>query len=278
MGKFILCSGTRAEEPLRLEMTDTVLYTIEELSFYLYQNIYLITDDFFSESLISWLETETRHTLLAKKLRDLNGNKGSVKDKVICILCGSDYYTEKEMKELVVVMDKMEGLPLIKRRKLKADIYVQYKRYALAAKEYETIVESREASILTPAEYGELLHNYGVVLMYIGSLKEAALKMKEAYQFNQNKESLKSYLLILRMLGNTEQIEQEQNALLVSDEIVSELNQIMKEAESMELEHPNHLDYQKLYDAKEKQDAIKFYRELDHMLDKWIREYRNKMN
>ena len=46
----------------------------------------------------------------------------------------------------------------------------------------------------------------------------------------------------------------------------------------MELEHPNHLDYQKLYDAKEKQDAIKFYRELDHMLDKWIREYRNKMN
>ncbi|MBR3771625.1 MAG: hypothetical protein IKL07_05095, partial [Clostridium sp.] len=61
MGKFILCSGTRAEEPLRIEMTDTVLYTIEELCYYFYQHIYLITEEFFNESVIEWLEIQVKH-------------------------------------------------------------------------------------------------------------------------------------------------------------------------------------------------------------------------
>lgn len=47
MGKFILCSGKRAKEPYYVNVTDTVLYTIEELCYFLYQNIYLVADDFF---------------------------------------------------------------------------------------------------------------------------------------------------------------------------------------------------------------------------------------
>lgn len=278
MGKFILCSGTRAKEPLRIEMTDTVLYTIEELCFYLYQHIYLITEAFFSDYVISWLEEETGQKILAAKLRDLNRTQGSLKDKVICVLCSTDYYTEKEMKDLIVVMDKMEGLPLIKRRKMKADIYVKYERYLFAAREYETILSSKDASILTPEEYGNLLHNYAIVLMYIGSLKEAAVKMKEAYQSNQNPESLKSYLLILRLMGNTDKIDTEQKDLLVPEEMLLQLDEIVKEAESMESGNSYHASYQKLREAKENSDVIKFYRDLDGMLEKWICEYRNKVS
>ena len=268
MGKVILCSGRRAKEPLRIEMTDTVLYTIEELCFYLYQHIYLITEDFFSDYVISWLEAETGQKILAAKLRDLNRTQGSLKDKVICVLCSTDYYTEKEMKDLIVVMDKMDGLPLIKRRKMKADIYVKYERYLFAAREYEAILRSKDASILTPEEYGNLLHNYAVVLMYIVSLKEATVKMKEAYQ----------YLWTLRLMGNTDKIDAEQKALLVPEEIPSNLNEIVKEAESMESGNTYHASYQKLREAKENSDAIKFYRDLDSMLEKWICEYRNKVS
>lgn len=277
MGKFILCSGTRAQEPLRIEMTDTVLYTIEELCFYLYQHIYLITDDFFSNYVIDWLETQVNQKTLATKLRELRLNQGTLKDKVICVLCCTDYYTEKEMKELIVVMDKIEGLPLIKRRKMKADIYMKYERYLFAAKEYETILNSKEASILTSEEYGNLLHNYGIVLLYIGSLKEAAVKMKEAYQSNQNEESLKSYLLILKMMNVPATFQEEQKELLVSNELVSEIETIANESESMKTANPLHGEYQKLNQLKESSDMMKFYRELDGMLEKWIREYRNKV-
>lgn len=277
MGKFILCSGTRAKEPLRIEMTDTILYTIEELCFYLYQHIYLITDEFFSEPVIAWIEKEVELLELAKKLREYNSSNKTLKDKVISVLCSTDYYTEKEMKELIVVMDKMDGLPLIKRRKMRADIYVGYQRYVFAAKEYEGILESKEASILTADEYGNLLHNYALVLLNIGSLKDAAQKMKEAYQSNQNPESLKSYLLILRMLDN-ENAQEEQKDLAVPNEMLEMIDAIMKDAESMESTHASYQAYQKLLDSKKKHDAIKFYRDLETMLEKWISEYRNKVS
>lgn len=276
MGKFILCSGSRAKEPLRIETTDTVLYTLEELCYYLYQYIYLITEDFFSDYVISWLETQVDHKVLADKLRELNRTQGTLKDKVICVLCSTDYYTEKEMKELIVIMNKIDGLPFIKRRKIKADIYVKYERYLFAAKEYEAILQSKEASILTPVEYGNLMHNYGIVLLYIGSVKEAAAKMKEAYQSNQNEESLRSYILCLKMAGDMEVLESERKEFLVSEEMMEGLREIVKDAESMELNNPYHTAFRKLHDLKEKSDVIKFYRELDTMLTDWIREYRNK--
>lgn len=277
MGKFILCSGRRALEPLRIETTDSVLYTIEELCYYLYQHIYLITEDFFSEQIISWLENQVDKKELADKLRQLNRSQGTLKDKVICVLCSTDYYTEKEMKELILIMDKMDGLPFIKRRKIKADIYVKYERYLFAAKEYEAILQSKEASILTSVEYGNLLHNYGIVLLYIGSLQEAAAKMKEAYQANQNEESLKSYFLIRKMQGDTEILVREQKELMVSEEMLTALGQVLKDAESMELQNSYQAGYRKLQELKEKSDAIKFYRELDNLLEAWIKEYRNKV-
>lgn len=278
MGKFILCSGTRAEEPLRVEMTDTILYTIEEFCYYLYQHIYLITEDFFTEPVISWIETQLNMKELAAKLRELGRTGGTVKDKVICILCSTDYYTEKEMKELIVVMNKMDGLPLIKRRKIKADIYVQYERYLYAAKEYEDILNSKEASILTAAEYGNLLHNYAIVLLYIGSLKEAAAKFKEAYQSNQNPESLKEYLMVLKMMPDSEEFEKERKDLLVSDELMEEVERIFLEAASMELNNPYHIIYRKLSEWKENSDVLKFFQETDRVLEQWINEYRNKVS
>lgn len=277
MGKFILCSGTRAEEPLRVEMTDTILYTIEEFCYYLYQHIYLITEDFFTEPVISWIETQLNRKELASKLRELGRTQGTVKDKVICILCSTDYYTEKEMKELIVIMNKMEGLPLIKRRKIKADIYVQYERYLYAAKEYEDILNSKEASILTAAEYGNLLHNYAIVLLYIGSLKEAAAKFKEAYQSNQNPESLKEYLMVLKMLQESEELEKERKELLVSDALMEEIGKTFQEAASMELDNPYHSIYRKLCEWKENSDVLKFFQETHGVLEQWIVEYRNKV-
>lgn len=278
MGKFILCSGTRAKEPLRIEMTDTVLYTIEELCYYLYQHIYLITEEFFNESIFLWLETCVHHKELAEKLRKLNRNGGTVKDMVISVLCSTDYYSEKEMKELLVVMNKMEGLPLIKRRKIKADIYVSYERYMFAAQEYEAILNSKDASILTTEEYGNLLHNYAIVLLYIGSVQEAAQKFKEAYQSNQNVETLRQYLTVLFMLPNEMLRKKELEEIEVPSSLLEQVSKTITEANSMESDNSYHHVYQKLRELKEHSDVPRFFKETERVIEKWIGEYRNKVS
>lgn len=278
MGKFILCSGKRAKEPMHIEMTDTILYTVEEFCYYLYQHIYLITDDFFKEPIFEWLEQEAGMAELAEKLRELNRTNGTLKDKVVSVLCSTDYFSEREMKDLIAVMDKIEGLPMIKRRKIKADIYVTYERYAFAAKEYEAILESKEASILTAEEYGNLLHNYAIVLLYIGSISEAAEKFKEAFQSNQNPESLKEYYIALKMLPDRHILESEQKELQIPGEMEAEITQIFKEAESMELNNSYHAMYRKLSEWKEHSDVLKFFQETESILEQWIGEYRNKVS
>lgn len=281
MGKFILCSGKRAEEPLHIEMTDTVLYTIEELSYYLYQNVYLLADDFFKEPILVWLEQQVGKPELASKLRELNRTNGTLKDKVVSVLCSTDYYSEREMKELITIMTKIEGIPLIKRRKMKADIYVHYGRFAFAAKEYEAILNCTEASILTAEEYGNLLHNYAIVLLYIGSIQEAADKFKEAYQSNQNLESLKEYLMVLKMLqgvgkdGNL--LDEERKEFNVSDELIQEIEQFFADARSMEQNNSYHAIYRKLNELKEHSDVIKFFQETESILEEWVGEYKNRV-
>ena len=56
MGKIILCRGKKADTPLTVLQTGVKLYTAEELCYYIYNNIYLIGQDFIDDNLISFLD------------------------------------------------------------------------------------------------------------------------------------------------------------------------------------------------------------------------------
>ncbi|MBR3771868.1 MAG: hypothetical protein IKL07_06330, partial [Clostridium sp.] len=194
------------------------------------------------------------------------------------VLCSTDYYTEREMKDLLVIMNKMEGLPLIKRRKLKADIYVGYERYMFAAKEYEAILNSKEASILNAEEYGNLLHNYGIVLLNIGSGAEAAMKFKEAYQSNQNPETLRQYLIVLCMMKDETLLKKELEEMAIPESLYDQVKNVVEVAYSMELDNSYHHMYRKLSELKEHSDVPRFFQKTECILQKCIDEYRNKVS
>lgn len=48
-----------------------------------------------------------------------------LKDLVVTILCGCDYYKEEEIRKLIAVMDGIANLPLHKRKKIKADNFCE---------------------------------------------------------------------------------------------------------------------------------------------------------
>ena len=115
---FIVCEGKVAEHPYVMPYTGRKVYSLEELCCYLYENIYSINREFFQASLADWLREETDHEALAKKITEEIAQSAGLKDLVVTILCGCDYYKEEEIRKLIAVMDGIANLPLHKRKKI----------------------------------------------------------------------------------------------------------------------------------------------------------------
>lgn len=206
---LVLCSGKVARTPYEMPFTRQKVYSLEELCYYIYNNIYSINEDFFQESLSVWLREETDHPVLAKKLEGMFPAHPGLKDLVVTILCGCDYYREEEIRSLVKIMDGIENLPLYKKKKIKADNYLRAGRYGKSLLEYRKLLHGSFAVNFTTEEYGDILHNQGIAHFYTSSFAEAGEDFKEAFVRNNRKASLEHYLWILLMEGKNDLFEAE---------------------------------------------------------------------
>ena len=67
MSSLILCKSRGAKTPYVFNVTDTKIYTIEELCYYIYNNIYILTEKVFDEKLILSEEEQEMKQAKAKK-------------------------------------------------------------------------------------------------------------------------------------------------------------------------------------------------------------------
>ena len=69
---MILCRTKEAQNPFVVEHTGIKIYTLEELCYYIYNNIYLIGKEFISEGLLTFIRVETEEDALADRLEYLD--------------------------------------------------------------------------------------------------------------------------------------------------------------------------------------------------------------
>ena len=60
MGELILCNQNMAAFPYYVEEAAIGVYSLEELSYYICHNVYLLRSDFMNEDLCNWLERELK--------------------------------------------------------------------------------------------------------------------------------------------------------------------------------------------------------------------------
>ena len=206
---FIRCRGKVADKPFTMPYTGAKVYSLEELCHYIGNNIYTITEDFFTKNLVQWLKDETENETLAKKLDIMITNGNRLKDLVVTILCACDYYREHEIRELIRIIDGIISLPLHEKKKIMADNYMRAGLYAKSSQAYRKLLNGVYAVNFSPESYGNILHNQGIAHFYTAGFEDAARDFKEAYARNHRPESLHHYLYLLLMLGKTEEFERE---------------------------------------------------------------------
>ena len=85
MGKIILCRAREAKQPLVVKDIGLKIYTLEELCYFIYNNIYFISIDFFDDDFNSFVE-ETGQKQLVQIIADLKSRNAGLAQIVVSVL------------------------------------------------------------------------------------------------------------------------------------------------------------------------------------------------
>ena len=188
MGLVRLCKHPRAKVPFFVEANGIHLYSIEELAYYLYENIYMIDDSFVGEKLYEWIEKQLELPKLAEWLRSGKSGGSHVYNRVMTILGASEYFSTEELAALSEKITMLSGLQAQERMKYKADDFCNNGKYWAAITEYEKILSIRQSTKLDVKFYANVWNNLGVCYGRLFLFRKAAVCFENAYSFHRVQE------------------------------------------------------------------------------------------
>lgn len=184
------------------------IWSLEELCYYLYQNAYRITEDFFSEELLEYLREELDLNALADKLTALKKDEADFLEFILAICQASNYYEQEELLQLVQDLQAFAMLGRVERMKLLADSCIRKRRYAQAVREYEAILALKYREGYDKNFEGKIYHNMGIAYAKMLLYREAENCLKHAEELLEAPDIKKDFLLLYYLSGNTRKFEE----------------------------------------------------------------------
>ena len=273
MGKMILCSGRRAKRPYLFSKTDARVYSIEEVSYYIYKNITFVDEDIFSEDFFDWIELELDLGHRAEKLRILKRKNADLKTLVTSLLCSGDYYSQDEIKSILKMVDEIAEYGPVKKHFVRANEHLKKGKYAEAVSEYERILNSEEAIGLSPENYGDILHNLALAKLNTQGFSEASEFFRQAYERNERKESLRQYLYALKMTSD-ELYNQKVEEYGIDEEGQKKIEEEIKEIKIEALESQRMEEINTIKDLKSRGMVMDYREKVEGMIKNWMESYR----
>ena len=153
MSDITMCT-LHSEKPYYITEINKNIYSIEELNYYLYNYLYLVDEEFFSESLIDYIENELKQTTIATGLRQALNKNGNLGEMIAFVIKNSGYYTQKEADDLERHLVMLNSKTSAERIKAKADILLDNHKYNMAISFYQSIINKGTNSELSETFYG----------------------------------------------------------------------------------------------------------------------------
>jgi hypothetical protein len=274
MGRMILCTGVRAKTPYCFELSEAKVYSMEELVFYLYRNLYGIQDEALDESLAGWIGAELKLPETAKKLSQLVRENAPAKERAGLLFRSCHYYSEEEIAGAEKILEEIAQLSPFGRLKLRAENSLRYHNYVRASYLYENLLKRPEASKLAPEEYGEILHNQALAHMYTMSCVQAAGEFREAYINCRREESLLQYLYALLISGKEEEFLKAAKEFHVGEEKQKQLRETVRSVYEQSEKTTDAWQLRQAEKLRETGKAEEYYEAIQRMVDRWKKDCR----
>ena len=150
-----------ADKPFFVESINTNIYSLEELCYFLYHNLYLVDSSVINENLCIWISEELDLPRLAAKLRPHLGKFASAEDVLYPVFKEINYLTYDELKALNVKLAKLDQEAPLLRKKRKGDALVANKMYVSAIKVYQQLLKKEGQEQIRPGLTMSVWHNLG---------------------------------------------------------------------------------------------------------------------
>lgn len=273
MAGLLLCSPQTAENPYFIGNVSLNIYSIEELCYYLYHNIYLIDESILNEGLCDWIGRELGQGELARKLRPCLAGQDQTARFVGHILRSTGYCSQAEAEELETLLQELENKSEFYKRKLRADNFIKNNKNISGIYEYFQLLGLQESEEVPEEIYGAVLHNLGVAHAKLFLFRQAAYYFNEAYKHNMNQQTFREHVFALRLCNNEQAYQEKLEKYGISRaeaiKVENELKELMLH-DNADIEHDK-LENVKRY--RKNGQTMKYLEELEGILQEWKQEY-----
>ena len=276
MARVILCETKPAETSYIFPNTKIEVFSYEELCYYIYNNIALISEEYIGVPLFMWIRNELclpelYDALIRLKEKDTT----DLTDLLTAILTYREYYSIAEVKDFILKRERMKNLATPQFRKLQADGFLRYHKYLKALSIYDEILEQN--SDMKNAEFlGTVYHNRAVALANNFELEEAMNSYLKSYELTGNKKSIYEYLLIMATMKSRDEIETLAEFYEVEDQL-DDIYFAISDAEKDVVGSPVYHRMEKAIYHYEKNNLTDFSKRLDTVIEKLKEEFRGQM-
>lgn len=254
MSGYILCQTKKAEVPYFIENISTNIYSLEELCYYLYHNLYLIDQTIINEGLCNWLSEQLNLTELAGKLRPNIGKFASAEDILYPIFKEINYLSYEELRALNTQLLKLDAQEPAIRDKRKGDCLVENGMYVNAIRVYQKLLERGNLEQAKAGLTRSVYHNLACAYSYLFQMEKASECFFKAYEQSGAKEDLVTYLLAFKSAKTPIEYESRLEELKVPEEVL----ELVKKEEDRFVKIPEKPVYSQ---------------HVDELLDEFTREY-----
>ncbi|WP_330654404.1 hypothetical protein [Blautia sp. MSJ-19] len=228
MSGYILCQTKRAELPYFIENISMNIYSIEELCYYLYHNLYLVDTSVINEDLCVWIQMELELPALASKLHAKLGGAVCTEEILYPIFKEINYLTYEELKSLNVRLQKLNAEPEAIRDKQKADALMENDMYVHAIQVYRELLEKGNLEEFREGLTECVYHNLGCAYSYLFQMEKALDCFRRAYEGSRSRVSLEAYLIVFGLTRTPGEYEKMAKSLGAEKEVLQNIRDRLK--------------------------------------------------
>ncbi len=230
MSTLIYCENSIAATPYYIEETSLNVYSLEELSYYMLNNVYLLSTKLMNPDLCNWIGRELKKPKLANELLTMVQNNSPLHIFVGHILSANGYASNKEIKDVLSIISTFENKSEAERKKIRADRLMAGGKLVDAIYEYETLLSDEIAKTMPRTVEGDVYHNLGCAFAKLFFFEEACQCFDEGYKRNQKKQTLYCLIYAARCARDKIAFDEYVNKYQIPKADVEEILQIVSRA------------------------------------------------